>query len=215
MPIIHKHIENELTRLKAGELIFASDFRTAGTGGAIKMALSRLNKEGKIKRLAHGIYIKPKTDPLFGFIYPSPETIAETIAEKEKLKITPAGPYALHRLGLSTQVPTQFTYLTNGTPRQIRVGKAIIKFKTTNPKRLERVGKISSLVIQALEELDIKKIDADTAYKLKALLLQEDPAKLNHDLKITTTRVSDFIFTLLKGTYDDRLVTTNKRTKKD
>lgn len=205
MAVIHKNIERALGRLKHGEILFASDFRKEGSEAAIKMALSRLSKEGIIKRLAHGIYIKPKIDSLFGEINPSPETIAEAIAKKEKLKIKPAGVYALHKLGLTTQVPTQFIYITNGTPRQIKVGKAVIKFKTTSPKKFEREGKISSLVIQALEELDTKKIDADTSIKLKDLLLKEDPKKLKHDLKITTAKVSDFIVKLLKENKNDRL----------
>jgi hypothetical protein len=209
MAVIHKDIKGIIRRSKNGELIFASDFRNQGSEAAVKMALSRLSKEGTIKRLAHGIYIKPKIDLLFGEINPSPETIAEAIAKKEKLKIKPAGAYALHKLGLTTQVPTQFSYITNGTPRQIKVGKTVLKFKTTSPKKFEREGKISSLVIQALEELDVKKIDTEVALKLKELLLKENPKKLKHDLTITTARVSDYIVKLLKEATHDRLAKAN------
>lgn len=210
MSIIHKNIENSIRKLKYGELIFASDFRKNGSEAAIKMALSRLTKKGTIKRLAHGIYLKPKVDPLFGEINPSPETIAEAIAKKEKLKIRPAGVYALHKLGLTTQVPTQYIYITNGTPRQIKAGKAVIKFKTTSPKKFERTGKISNLVIQALEELDLSKIEGHTATRLKELLLKEEPKKLAHDLSITTAKVNDYIVKLLKENSNDRLVKINR-----
>jgi len=207
MPTIHKNIEHKLARLKNGELIFTNDFRLQGSEAATKMALSRLTREGKISRLAHGIYIKPKTHPLFGIIYPSPDTVAEAIAKKEKIKIKPAGAYALNQLGLSTQVPMNFVYITNGSSRRIKIGKAIIKFKAVNPKRLAREGTISSLVIQALEELDIKKIDAFSSERIKELLLKEDQKKLQHDLKITTARISDFIVQLLKTPTDDRMDT--------
>ena len=107
MENVHKHIEHSISRRKKGDLIFPTDFRGKGTQTAVKTALSRLSREGKLKRLAHGIYYVPKIDPLFGTIYPAPEEVAESIAKKEKVRIKPAGAYALHRLGLTTQVPTK------------------------------------------------------------------------------------------------------------
>ena len=206
---VHKHIERALTRYTPGDLIFSSDFRGEGSEGAIKMALSRLSRDEKIKRLAHGVYVKPKTDPLFGIVYPSAESIAEAIAEKEKVRIKPAGAYALHRLGLTTQVPTKLVYLTDGAPRQIKVGNTIIKFKATQPKKMATTGKISSLVIQALEELDTKKVDPTTAARIKELLSKEDPRKLKQDLKLATGKVNDYIVKLLKEISNDRLATIN------
>jgi hypothetical protein len=43
--------------------------------------------------------------------------------------------------------------LTDGSPREIRVGKRKIKFKKTTPKNLLAKGKISRLVIQALKQI--------------------------------------------------------------
>jgi hypothetical protein len=57
-----------------------------------------------LQQIAHGIYCVPQQHDLFGPIYPSAEKVAEGIAKKEQIKIKPAGAYALHRLGLSTQV---------------------------------------------------------------------------------------------------------------
>jgi len=209
MTTVQRHIENAIRRHPQGELIFSSEFKGYGREGAIRMALSRLTKEKKITRLAHGIYVKPKLDPLFGVVYPSPETIAAAIAEKEKLRIKPAGAYALHRLGLTTQVPAKLVYLTDGAPRQIQVGKTVIKFKATRPKKMATIGKISSLLIQALEELDTKKIDPSTAARIKELLSKEQPDKLKHDLKLATGKVNDYIVKLLKEIENDRLAEIN------
>src|SRR5438093_1618556 len=100
---VQKNIERSISRSKKGELIFPTDYRGMGSEASIKMALSRLAKEGKLQRLAHGIYFVPKTDPLFGELYPGPQEVAESLARKEKVRIRPAGAYALHRLGLTTQ----------------------------------------------------------------------------------------------------------------
>jgi hypothetical protein len=203
---IQKQIEQKIARSKKGELFVPSDFRGLGTEAAIKMALSRLAKEGVLKRIAHGLYLLPKKDPIFGPILPSLEEIAEAIASKEKIRIKPAGAYALNKLGLTTQVPTKLVYLTDGVRKEINVGKGTIKFKATTPKKLSMTGKISSLVIQALEELNPFNIDETVKLSLKELLEKEDPKKLTHDLKLAPAKVNDFLISLIKDTHNDRLV---------
>ena len=198
MDNVHKHIEHSVLRRKKGDLIFPTDFRGKGSQTAVKMALSRLSKEGKLSRLAHGIYYVPKIDPLFGAVYPVAEEVAEAIAKKEKLRIKPAGAYALHRLGLTTQVPTRLVYITDGENRQIKIGKTVIKFKATTPKKMALDGELSSLVILALDELNPKNIDSDTENKLKELLLKENPARLKRNMALTSARIHDYILKLLK-----------------
>lgn len=198
METVHKIIEHSISRKKKGELIFPTDFRGMGTEAAIKQTLSRLVKKGKIKRAAHGIYYIPKFDPLFGELPPGGETIAKMLAQKEKVRILPAGANALNRLGLSTQVPTNLVYITDGPPRKIKVGKLVITFKTTSPKRLSRIGKISSLVILALEDLALERISMDNATRIRDLLKKEDPKHLRHDLALASARINDYIFILLQ-----------------
>src|ERR1700754_562175 len=117
MEKVIKYIERSLTRKKEGDILFVSDFRGIGAETAIRKALSRLTKSGKLRRLAQGIYYVPQTDPVLGELRPSAEQVAQRVAEKEKVHIYPTGVYALNRLGLSTQVPTKLVYLTDGVPR--------------------------------------------------------------------------------------------------
>ena len=84
MSTAHGQIEQVIKHRRKGELIFPTDFRGLGSEGAIKMTLTRLNKEGLIERLGRGIYLMPKTDPIFGKISPAPEEIANAIAKKER-----------------------------------------------------------------------------------------------------------------------------------
>lgn len=194
----HTSIERSVSKRKQGGLIFPSDFHGNGTDAAIKKALSRLSAKGLIKRLAHGVYYIPKQDPILGETRPGADEVVKMLAEKEKIRIKPAGAYALHQLGLTTQVPTRRVYITDGHPRQFMLGKLQIKFKATTSKRLLRKGKISSLVIQALEELGADNIDSVMAGKIKELLLKEDPKTLKHDLELAPAKVNNFIIKLLK-----------------
>jgi hypothetical protein len=135
---------------------------------------------------------------LFGAIYPAAEEVAEAIAKKEKVRIKPAGAYALHRLGLTTQVPTKLVYITDGENRQIKIGKTTISFKATTPKKMALEGQLSSLVILALDELNAKNIDIETEKKIKTILEKENPGQLKRNLSLTSGRIHDYIIKLLK-----------------
>jgi hypothetical protein len=198
MNSIHKQIEHSIAKRKRGDLIFPTDFREIGTQSAVKMALSRISREGKLKRLAHGIYYTSIIDPLFGALYPAPEEVAEVVAKKEKVRIKPSGAYALHRLGLTTQVPTRLVYITDGENRHIKIGKTIIRFKATTPKKMALEGELSSLVILALDELNPENIDSETERKIKEILKKEDPRRLKRNLSLTSARIHDYIIKLLK-----------------
>jgi hypothetical protein len=202
----HTHIEHIILRKKGGELVFPTDFRGKGTEDAIKKALSRLTQKGVLRRLAHSIYYIPKTDPLLGELHPGADDVVKMLAKKEKIRVRPAGAYALNQLGLSTQVPTKCVYITDGHPRLFKLGKLQIKFKATTPKKLSTIGKISSLVIQALEYTGTEYVDVNTESKILELLKKEDPKKLKHDLALATAKVNDYIVKLLKKQENDRLV---------
>lgn len=209
-------INDCLSKAKKGAIVFPTDFRGIGTEGAIKMALSRLVKEEKLRRLAHGIYYVPKLDPILGELHPSAEEVAQKIAAKERIRIQPSGAYALNKLGLSTQVPTKLVYITDGQQRIVTIGKTKIRFKATTKKKLSMKGDISKLIILALEELDLQKIDAERENKIKALLEKENPRNLNHDLGLAPARIHDYIVKLLKQDKNDRVaIETNRRTTKN
>ncbi len=204
------HIESSLTKRKAGNILFVSDFRGIGAETAIRKALSRLTKSGKLRRIAQGIYYVPQIDPVLGELWPSAEQVAQKVADKEKVHIYPTGVYALNRLGLSTQVPTKLVYLTDGVSRVLTIGKMKVRFKATTPKKLALKGPISRLVILALDEVDIREPDPERDQKLRTLLEQEDPKKLKHDLQLAPGRTHDYIVKLLKAPAHDGMVKPNR-----
>ena len=103
------------------------------------------------------------------------------------------GAYALHALGLSTQVPLKLVFLTDGAPRIIKVGKRTIKLKRTTPKNLKAKGKISSLVIQALREIGKDKATEVELRKINTLLQKEDPKLLQHDIALAPVWIREIM----------------------
>ena len=148
-----ENIEKTIKRKPKGTLLFPEDFAMLGTSVAIRKALQRLREKGLIKQVAHGIYVRPKMNDFIGEVMPSAEDVARGIAQRDKIRLLPTGAYALNALGLSTQVPLNIVFLTDGAARTIKVGKRTIKLKKTTPKNLLAKGEISALVIQALREI--------------------------------------------------------------
>ena len=148
----------KIKKARRGALFFTDDFQAAGNAEAVRKALERLVKADKLQRVATGIYVRSEKDPVIGYVTPGIEAIAKTIARRDKARIVPMGTYALNRLGLSTQVPLNVIYLTNGAARKIKFGNQSITFKKTTPKNVAAIGEISGLVIQALRTIGKDKI---------------------------------------------------------
>ena len=170
MQSIHSQLEDKILSLKKGAIVFVSDFAEFGTAENVKKVLLRLEKKQLLVRLAHGIYLYPKIDKELGILYPSTESIAEAIAKRDKIRIIPTGIYALQQLGISTQIPMNVIYLTDGAPRKIKVGKRTITFKKTAPKNLAIKNKILSNIVQGLKELGKENITDEVKQKINQAL---------------------------------------------
>lgn len=181
-------VENKvLTKIKkarGGSLFFIEDFIAFGSANTIQKALDRLVEKSDIKRVARGLYCRPKKDPYVGEVSITTEEIAHAIAKRDKARIIPTGEFALHALGLSSQIPVNIVYLTDGAPRKIKVGEQTIIFKKTTPKNLNAIGKISGLAIQALKTIGKDNLDPEDKAKIIALLSKEEQHRLEHDLRL-------------------------------
>jgi hypothetical protein len=196
---VNQIIELKIRKAKPGSVFLPSDFKAMGASTAIRKSLSRIVVSGKLERMGQGIYVVPKVDRVFGKVLPSLEELAEVLSRKEHVKIKPSGQYALNKVGLSTQVPMKLVYLTSGHSKRIQIGKSAIVFKSTTAKRLSMKGDITSLLFLALEELDLEKLSVGQRDRIIQLLKKESPENLKHDLRLTQTKVSDFIVKILNA----------------
>lgn len=167
-----------------GNVFFPADFADYGEAKSVAKALERMVRSGQLLRLAQGIYYYPKIDKELGLgvLYPSLETIAQSIAARDKAKIVPTGVYALNKLGLSTQVPMNIVYLTDGSPRKIKVGNGRgILFKKTAPKNLAFQSELAMLITFALKELKQENVTPEHFDKIKNLLQNESKERIMAD----------------------------------
>ncbi len=190
---IDDQVEHIVNKRKAGTILFSEDFQELNNSGAVKVALHRLVNRGNLRRLARGIYAKPKFSDLVGEILPTTEEIAVAIAKRDKARILPTGSFAMHVLGLTTQIPLKLVYLTDGSPRKITIGKRTIQFKKTTPKNLALKGDISKLVVQALKEIGKGKVTNNELVQIMNVLKKEDRKTLKHDMSLAPQWVAEIM----------------------
>ena len=167
-------IQQRITKGKSGKIYFAKDFSDIGNDELINKILFRLEQNKTLVRLSHGIYLRPVIDKQVGILYPAPETIAKAIAKRDNARILPTGNYALNVLGLSTQVPMNVVYMTDGSPRKVNIGKRRITFKKTSPRNFIYQGKIIPLVVSALKMLGKDNVSSEHIKRLEQILSETE-----------------------------------------
>jgi hypothetical protein len=170
--ILSKEVKNRIIKNGEGRLYAVSDFADLNNDASVTRTLSRLENENFLIRLSQGLYLYPIRNQ-YGIHRPSLSTIAQAIAEKDQSQIIPSGLTALNALGLSTQVPTNAIYLTNGSPRTISVGNRKIIFKKSVPRNFAYQSNLFSLVVQAMREIGEQNITDEIVLKIKEILSKE------------------------------------------
>lgn len=189
-----KQIIERINKAPGKTIFFTEDFRGMGSPEAIKVALHRIVKRNIVSRLARGIYAKLEYSKLLNAeVKPGVEAVAKAIAKRDRAKIIPTGSYALNAIGLSTQIPMNFVYLTDGEPRKIKVGEATIKFKRTAPKNLSYKNQLCMLVVQALKEIGNGKVDEAEKIKVSELLKQVEYNELKHDIALAPQWIAEIM----------------------
>jgi len=193
---IENKIVDKIKKCGRGNVFFPADFASYGKTETVRTALQRLVKKGFLLRYARGIYYYPKIDKKFGMgiLPPSVEDVAQSIAKRDKAKIVPTGIYALNRLGLSTQVPMNYVYLTDGTPRRINVGpRNGILFIHTAPKNLAFTNDLAMLITFALKEIGKENITQEHIDRIKYLLTLQSKEQIMNDAKLMPAWIKSLI----------------------
>ena len=190
---IELQILTKIKKAKRGSLFFMEDFLRFGNSKGLGKALERLVGKEEISRVTRGIYARLEVDPILGPVKPGAEAIAKAIAKRDKARIVPTGTLALNALGLSTQVPMNVVFLTDGAARKINLGKRKIIFKKASPKNLAAIGEISSLAIQALKEIGKDSITEEEKQILLKHLKKEDKYRLENDIRLAPEWIREIL----------------------
>ncbi|MEP3332398.1 DUF6088 family protein [Sedimentitalea sp.] len=176
--MIAAKIKKRIVGKGRGAVFAPSDFLDLGSRASVDQALSRLADQDIIRRLTRGLYDYPKVSDRFGKLAPSLDDVAQAVARKDNqtLQISPAR--AANQLGLSTQVPSHVTYLTDGPTRKKQIGNQTIHFRKAAQKTLVGAGQKTGTVFQALRYVGKDRVTDTVVRKLAGALDSKDRARL-------------------------------------
>ena len=198
------YFEQILSRIESmakGEVFIISDFSDLADEATVRKALSRLEEDGKIRRIMRGVYENPKFNDFLGeYVKPHPDKIAKALARNYGWTIVPCGDTALNMLGLSTQVPAVWLYVSDGNYREYTCGNFVIQFKRTTNKEISKISFKTALVIQAIKALGKDKITGDVIEKIRSLTTDEEKEQMFVEAKYATAWIYDVIKKICGGT---------------
>ncbi len=198
-------VKKRVQDAKDGSVFIPSDFFDIAESVKINMCLDRLQETGDLQRVMRGIYVKPRFSELLNKdIPPRTDDVAKAIARNYGWTIVPCGDTALNMLGLSTQVPAVWLYVSDGPYKTYEADGMTLKFKhTDNKNELINISYKSALVIQALKALGKGNVTDKELRSISKLLSKEEKAQMLNEAKRVTAWVYELIRKICKeGGYE-------------
>lgn len=127
---ILSRVRNRLARYTKAHPFLIGAFYDLGSARQVCAAFAVCVKTGELKRLARGVYARPKhirfsNKPYFG----SAEDLARLWAKQFGYVLVPQAMESAYRVGLQTQMPLREIYWTNGHSRKFQIGNELIEVR--------------------------------------------------------------------------------------
>ena len=187
-------ISNKINNFDSHKVFFANDFLDIASNATVRQILKRLADEDKIKRVIDGFYYNPKYSELIGeYEAVSIHELALAIARKYNWNIAPYNSTALNLLGLSTQVPTHYKYISSGRYKEYKIGDTILEFKKVNPGEIANMSLKTATVIQAIKSLGKENITSEVIQKIRENLSEKEKLDLMNESKSVPSWIYEVI----------------------
>ena len=133
----------------------------------------------EIQRLAHGVFVRPRTSRFVGTVPPDIHEVVEAIARSNGETVQIHGAEAARRFRLSTQVPTAPVFHTSASSRTLTVaGVTVRMIHTSNRRRLQYAGEATGAALSALWYLGEDNVTPETVATIEAALGPSEFEKL-------------------------------------
>jgi hypothetical protein len=182
-----------------GWAFFKNDFIDFGNAAAIDKALSRLVLSQRIRRTMRGLYDYPRfSDLLQKTLSPDIDQVAYAFARKFSWRIEVSGESALNLLGLSTQIPAQYVYLSDGPSKSYDVMGVTLHFKKSSLKDIGFKHRESTLIVQALKALGKEHLSESVFAKIREQIDPKNDSKILRDTQGSTGWIYEAIKEICK-----------------
>ncbi len=177
-----------------GYVFTPADFSDIAKSATIKKALSRLTERKRIRRLLRGVYDNPAYSEILNELAPpNPDHIAQAIARTHGWTIVPGGETALNLLGLSTQVPASWEYLSDGPYRNYEWLGNTLNFKHRTNKETTILSPKTALIVQALKSLGENNLNEKVISTLANHIEEKEKKKILKEAKFVTDWIYEII----------------------
>lgn len=179
--------------IEYGTLFIADDIDTESTYDSVKTQLCKACAEGRIERVHQGVYYKPEYDPEIDRNIPySKKDLAYAIARMNNWRIIPDGDVCLNMLGLSTQVPARYAFLSDGPYKIYEIDGKTIEFRHRTPKNFPK-DDFSAMVVQAIKAQSKYNCDQEFIKKLSQAIPRDKRDSLIENTANTSVWIRNVI----------------------
>ena len=199
METIENDILAKLSKRGRGRIFFAQEYYDLWPESSVRFALSNLAQQGRIVRLARGVFCYPRLSEYgMKMLLPDADEIARAIARKTHVRIVPYGDQAAYLVGLTGVHFSSTTYLTDGAPRRIHLSNGrTIELRHTSEMRIfafksEKMQLISNAV-RALGRENVKLAEREV---LKWYLDSVPASEFEADIQLCPEWVRDILLDL-------------------
>ena len=105
----------------------------------------------------------------------------------------------MNLVGLSTQVPAIWLYVSDGPYKEYSFNNTTIKFKHTENKGISKLSYKTSLVIQALKALGKENIDNNVIVKLTKALTDDEKKNMVDEAKCTKSWIYEYMESIARS----------------
>ena len=192
-----QEIRRRIKAAKNGSVFVASDFADITEAKRISEYFVRLSADNTVICVMRGVFYKPKYSKLLDeYIAPSPDAVAHALARNYGWTIFPCGDTALNLLGLSTQVPVVWSYVSDGPYKEYSYDNATIKYKHTTNKEVSKLSPKTALVIQALKTLGKENIKDETIERIVTVTTPDERKAMLVEAQYATAWIYETIRTI-------------------
>ncbi|OXZ39749.1 hypothetical protein B9N58_08120 [Finegoldia magna] len=193
-------ISEKINDFDSNKVFFANDFLDIASYETARKTLNRMVNEDKIKRVIDGFYYNPSYSELIGeYEAVSIHELALAIARKYNWNIAPYNNTALNLLGLSTQVPTHYKYISSGRYKEYKIGDTILEFKKVNLGEIANMSLKTATVIQAIKSLGKENITNEVIQKIRENLTEKERTDLMNESKSAPAWIYEVIREISEG----------------
>ena len=193
-------ISDKINSFDSHKVFFANDFLDIASNATVRQILKRLADEDKIRRVIDGFYYKPIYSELIGeYEAVSIHELALAIARKYNWNIAPYNSTALNLLGLSTQVPTHYKYISSGRYKEYKIGDTILEFKKVNTGEIANMSLKTATIIQAIKSLGKENITNEVIQKIRENLTEKERTDLMNESKSAPAWIYEVIREICEG----------------